>query len=104
MTTPQQPAVLRLLDANPTGPARGRVIEDWCRFGDRADLVARSKDMRQRLGRLHDERESRPATPPVMWRRGWPTSASGSANSLRPWWRLLRPGPGGSRTEEFGRG
>ena len=59
MTTPQQPAaVLRLLDANLDRAREGlRVIEDWCRFGlDRADLVARSKDMRQRLGRLHDER------------------------------------------------
>ena len=59
MTTPEQPAaVLRLLDANLDRAREGlRVIEDWCRFGlDRADLVARSKDMRQRLGRLHDER------------------------------------------------
>ena len=58
MTTPEQPAaVLRLLDANLDRAREGlRVIEDWCRFGlDRADLVARSKDMRQRLGRLHDE-------------------------------------------------
>jgi len=62
MTTPEQPAaVLRLLDANLDRAREGlRVIEDWCRFGlDRADLVARSKDMRQRLGRLHDERYKR---------------------------------------------
>ncbi len=62
MTTPEQPdTVLRLLDANLDRAREGlRVIEDWCRFGlGRADLVARSKDMRQRLGRLHDERYKR---------------------------------------------
>ncbi|WP_411876469.1 thiamine phosphate synthase [Vulcanococcus limneticus] len=48
-------AVERLLDANLDRAREGlRVIEDWCRFGlDRADLVARTKDMRQRLGRCH---------------------------------------------------
>jgi len=48
-------AVRRLLDANLDRAREGlRVIEDWCRFGlDRQDLVARTKDMRQRLGQLH---------------------------------------------------
>lgn len=50
-----QLAVARLLDANLDRAREGlRVLEDWARFGvDRADLVARTKDMRQRLGRLH---------------------------------------------------
>ncbi|WP_259738939.1 thiamine phosphate synthase [Synechococcus sp. CS-205] len=53
-TTPE-PAVLRLLDANLDRAREGlRVLEDWCRFGlDRQDLVARLKDLRQRLGRCH---------------------------------------------------
>ena len=48
-------SVRRLIDANLDRAREGlRVIEDWCRFGlDRQDLVARSKDMRQRLGRCH---------------------------------------------------
>ena len=48
-------AVDRLLDANLDRAREGlRVIEDWCRFGlDRVDLVARTKDLRQRLGRCH---------------------------------------------------
>lgn len=47
--------VRRLIDANLDRAREGlRVIEDWCRFGlDRQDLVARTKDMRQRLGRCH---------------------------------------------------
>ena len=51
-------SVLRLLDANLDRAREGlRVLEDWARFGlDRADLVARTKDMRQRLGRLHRSR------------------------------------------------
>jgi thiamine-phosphate pyrophosphorylase len=51
-------SVLRLLDANLDRAREGlRVLEDWARFGlDRADLVARTKDMRQRLGRLHHTR------------------------------------------------
>ena len=51
MTPPAQPQpVLRLLDANLDRAREGlRVVEDWCRFGlDRADLVARLKDLRQR--------------------------------------------------------
>ncbi|MFN5220704.1 MAG: thiamine phosphate synthase [Cyanobacteriota bacterium] len=54
----QTDAVARLLDANLDRAREGlRVIEDWCRFGlDRADLVARTKDMRQRLGGLHLDR------------------------------------------------
>jgi len=33
------------------------VVEDWCRFGlGRKDLVARSKDLRQRLALVHDDR------------------------------------------------
>ncbi|MEB3201774.1 MAG: thiamine phosphate synthase [Synechococcus sp.] len=45
----------RLIDANLDRAREGlRVLEDWARFGlDRGDLVARTKDMRQRLGRLH---------------------------------------------------
>jgi thiamine-phosphate pyrophosphorylase len=52
------PAVLRLLDANLDRAREGlRVVEDWCRFGlDRSDLVARLKDLRQRLGVLHADR------------------------------------------------
>jgi thiamine-phosphate pyrophosphorylase len=48
-------SVLRLLDANLDRAREGlRVLEDWARFGlDRADLVARTKDLRQRLGRRH---------------------------------------------------
>ncbi|MEO1003419.1 MAG: thiamine phosphate synthase [Cyanobacteria bacterium J06638_7] len=48
-------AVRRLLDANLDRAREGlRVLEDWARFGlERADLVARTKDLRQRLGRLH---------------------------------------------------
>ena len=55
---PRTPArVLRLLDANLDRAREGlRVLEDWARFGlDRADLVARTKDMRQRLGRRHHD-------------------------------------------------
>ena len=50
-------AVRRLLDANLDRAREGlRVLEDWARFGlERADLVARTKDLRQRLGGLHRE-------------------------------------------------
>ncbi|MFN4866657.1 MAG: thiamine phosphate synthase, partial [Cyanobium sp.] len=50
--------MLRLLDANLDRAREGlRVLEDWARFGlDRADLVARTKDLRQRLGRCHHNR------------------------------------------------
>jgi thiamine-phosphate pyrophosphorylase len=53
LSSPQ--AVHRLLDANLDRAREGlRVIEDWCRFGlDRADLVSRLKDLRQRLGQRH---------------------------------------------------
>jgi thiamine-phosphate pyrophosphorylase len=56
--TPSSPAIERLLDANLDRAREGlRVLEDWARFAlDRADLVARCKDMRQRLGRLHADR------------------------------------------------
>ncbi len=56
--TDQQQAVDRLLDANLDRAREGlRVLEDWCRFVlERPDLVARLKDMRQRLGCVHDER------------------------------------------------
>ena len=49
------PAIQRLLDANLDRAREGlRVVEDWCRFAlDRADLVERLKDWRQRLGLLH---------------------------------------------------
>ena len=48
-------AIERLLDANLDRAREGlRVIEDWCRFGlERPDLVSRTKDFRQRLGRCH---------------------------------------------------
>ena len=51
-------AIERLLDANLDRAREGlRVLEDWARFAlDRADLVARCKDQRQRLGRLHHRR------------------------------------------------
>ena len=51
----RQTRVERLIDANLDRAREGlRVLEDWARFGlDRPDLVARSKDLRQRLGRLH---------------------------------------------------
>jgi len=53
----QAQAVRRLLDANLDRAREGlRVIEDWCRFGlDRTDLVARTKDLRQRLGQRHHD-------------------------------------------------
>jgi thiamine-phosphate pyrophosphorylase len=49
------PALERILDANLDRAREGlRVLEDWARFGlMRFDLVARTKDLRQRLGRLH---------------------------------------------------
>jgi thiamine-phosphate pyrophosphorylase len=48
-------SVHRLIDANLDRSREGlRVLEDWARFGlDRPDLVARLKDLRQRLGGLH---------------------------------------------------
>lgn len=56
-------AVRRLLDANLDRAREGlRVLEDWARFGlDRPDLVARCKDLRQRLGAVHGDhlREAR---------------------------------------------
>lgn len=47
----------RLLDANLDRAREGlRVLEDWARFAlERPDLVARTKDLRQRLGALHKE-------------------------------------------------
>ena len=52
------PAIERLLDANLDRAREGlRVLEDWARFAlNRPDLVARCKDLRQRLGRLHQRR------------------------------------------------
>jgi thiamine-phosphate pyrophosphorylase len=57
-TSSGQVAIERLLDANLDRAREGlRVLEDWARFAlDRADLVARCKDLRQRLGRLHRAR------------------------------------------------
>jgi len=51
------PAVARLIDANLDRAREGlRVLEDWCRFAlGRSDLVARCKDLRQRLGRHHHD-------------------------------------------------
>lgn len=51
----ERAAIERLLDANLDRAREGlRVLEDWARFAlDRPDLVARTKDLRQRLGRLH---------------------------------------------------
>ncbi|MFN9631062.1 MAG: thiamine phosphate synthase [Cyanobacteriota bacterium] len=48
-------AIERLLDANLDRAREGlRVLEDWCRFVlHRPDLVARLKDLRQRLGQCH---------------------------------------------------
>jgi len=56
--TPSTAAIERLLDANLDRAREGlRVLEDWARFAlDRADLVARCKDMRQRLGLCHADR------------------------------------------------
>jgi len=56
--TTSSSALERLLDANLDRAREGlRVLEDWARFAlDRTDLVARCKDMRQRLGRLHADR------------------------------------------------
>jgi thiamine-phosphate pyrophosphorylase len=50
--------VPRLIDANLDRAREGlRVLEDWARFGlERPDLVARCKDLRQRLGALHHSR------------------------------------------------
>lgn len=54
----EERAVDRLIDANLDRAREGlRVLEDWCRFVlERPDLVARLKDMRQRLGRCHEDR------------------------------------------------
>ena len=54
----EERAIERLLDANLDRAREGlRVIEDWCRFGlERPDLVSRTKDFRQRLGRCHQAR------------------------------------------------
>jgi thiamine-phosphate pyrophosphorylase len=54
---PFNPAVARLIDANLDRAREGlRVLEDWCRFAlQRPDLVARCKDLRQRLGRHHHD-------------------------------------------------
>ncbi len=51
-------AVERLLDANLDRAREGlRVLEDWARFAlERPDLVARCKDLRQRLGQRHHDR------------------------------------------------
>lgn len=51
----ERAAIERLLDANLDRAREGlRVLEDWARFAlDRPDLVARTKDLRQRLGLLH---------------------------------------------------
>ncbi len=55
---PEQAAIDRLIDANLDRAREGlRVLEDWCRFAlERPDLVARTKDLRQRLGRRHGDR------------------------------------------------
>jgi len=52
---PVSAPIPRLLDANLDRAREGlRVIEDWARFAlERPDLVARTKDLRLRLGRLH---------------------------------------------------
>ncbi|WP_371734020.1 thiamine phosphate synthase [Synechococcus sp. CCY 9618] len=57
----ERAAIDRLLDANLDRAREGlRVLEDWARFAlDRPDLVARSKDLRQRLGGLHRDRYKR---------------------------------------------
>ena len=54
----EERAVDRLIDANLDRAREGlRVLEDWCRFVlERPDLVGRLKDMRQRLGRCHEDR------------------------------------------------
>ena len=54
----ERAAIERLLDANLDRAREGlRVLEDWARFAlERPDLVARCKDLRQRLGRLHQQR------------------------------------------------
>jgi thiamine-phosphate pyrophosphorylase len=57
-SAPAPAAIDRLLDANLDRAREGlRVLEDWARFAlERADLVSRCKDLRQRLGRLHHSR------------------------------------------------
>ncbi len=57
-TGAERAAVERLLDANLDRAREGlRVLEDWARFAlDRPDLVARTKDLRQRLGQRHLDR------------------------------------------------
>lgn len=66
----------RLLDANLDRAREGlRVLEDWARFGlERPDLVARSKDLRQRLGLLHRDA--------YKWARH--TASDGSAGLEHP--------------------
>jgi thiamine-phosphate pyrophosphorylase len=53
--TTDRAAIDRLLDANLDRAREGlRVLEDWSRVAlERSDLVARLKDLRQRLGALH---------------------------------------------------
>ena len=53
-----QAPIERLIDANLDRAREGlRVMEEWARFAlERADLVWRCKDLRQRLGQLHNER------------------------------------------------
>lgn len=59
------------------------MLEDWARFGlDRPDLVARCKDLRQRLGLLHRE--------PYKWARD---TASDCAAGLEHPAQALRKGP-----------
>lgn len=59
------------------------MLEDWARFGlDRPDLVARCKDLRQRLGLLHRE--------PYKWARH---TASDSAAGLEHPAQALRQAP-----------
>lgn len=100
-------AIARLIDANLDRGREGlRVIEDWCRFAlDRPDLVVRCKDLRQRLGRCHQERyklarhaASDPATglghPAQLERRSGAAVVAANAGRVQEALRVL---------EEFGR-
>jgi thiamine-phosphate pyrophosphorylase len=102
-----QAPIERLIDANLDRAREGlRVMEEWARFGlERPDLVWRCKDLRQRLGQLHDERykfardaAGDPATglahPAQVGRRDGPAIVAANAARVQEALRVL---------EEFGR-
>jgi thiamine-phosphate pyrophosphorylase len=107
LSPPAQVPIERLIDANLDRAREGlRVMEEWARFAlERPDLVWRCKDLRQRLGQLHDERykfardaAGDPATglahPAQDRRRDGPAIVAANAARVQEALRVL---------EEFGR-